>query len=155
MDLDLAGGLDNILGDMPEGVCRRCLAFNLVVFHPVDRHNLRASVVAHVDTEVDALVGAGVDGDMHITGSTVAEHNDVAGGQLAAVHIVLTGADLLNGTGICQVIQCLPPSGAGLRVPAGGIDSIHNELCVSAFHIDEVVEVVGNKGGAAQALFHK
>ena len=149
MNLDFAGGLNHIFGDMPETISRRSLTFDLVVFHPVDRHNLRTSVVTHVDTEVNALIGAGVDSDMHITGSTIAKHNDVANSQLAAVHIVLTCADLLNGTGIGQIGKCLPPSGAGLGVPAGCIDSIHNELCVSTFHIDDVAEVVGYEGRTA------
>ena len=149
MNLDLAGGLDHIFGDVPEAIRRRSLSFNFMVLHPVDRHNLRASVVAHMDAEVNTLIGAGVDSDMHITGSTIAKHNDVANSQLAAVHIVLTGADLLNGTGIGQIGKCLPPSGAGLGVPTGCIDGIHNKLCVSTFHIDDVAEVVGYEGCTA------
>ena len=152
MNLDLASGLDHIFGNMPERIGRRRLSFDFVVFHPVDRHDLRTSVIAHVDAEVDTLVGTGIDGDMHIAGSAVAEHNDVAGSQLTAVYIVLTSTDLLKGTLVNEIVHRLAPSGTGLGVPAGGIDGIHNELCVSAFYIDDVIEVVGNEGRTAQAL---
>ena len=94
--------------------------------HPVHTGDFGASVIAHMNNKIYAVIGAGVDGDVGVgvLGST--ENDEVAGGEFAAIHIGCARTDLFDLALIHEVIECLLPCDHGLGVPSGSIDGFTN-----------------------------
>lgn len=86
----------------------------------------------------------------------VAEDDDIARNQPSVIYISRTRADLFDFALVCQLVQRRLPCDYRLRIHAGGVDGVGDELCIGALDMGQVItNEVGHKAGAAEAVLLK